>query len=159
MSVVMPKTLDLLFQIAVVRKQVVHDRGTSPAGSCHQSRVWLIVCVRTRSMHRDLIEIYRDLIEIGRGIISTNHITGNWLGSNWNTARCNYSQWHPEKLFAIQLSTSRGLSGLDWLKWNRDPFQLDRDQWVEFWQKQPIIMVRGDMSRDWALSYSCNTTL
>ena len=65
----------------------------------------LAVCVRSRATDRHLIEI-------GRDIISTNHITENFSRSNWNTSRCNYSQWHPAKLVAIQLSMSQCISGL-----------------------------------------------
>ena len=56
---------------------------------------WLAVCVRTRPIDRDLIEICRDLIQIGCDIISTNHSTENWSLSNWDTSLCNHSQWHP----------------------------------------------------------------
>ena len=49
-----------------------HGPTVSPAS------LGLGVCVRTRAIGRDLIEICRDLIEIGRDIISTSHITECW---------------------------------------------------------------------------------
>ena len=42
-----------------------------------RSRLWLAVCVRTRLIDRDLIEIYRNLTEIGCGIFSNNLIRRN----------------------------------------------------------------------------------
>ena len=44
--------------------------------------VCLAVCVRTRPIDRDLIELFRDTIEIGRDKIPTNPITDNWSQCN-----------------------------------------------------------------------------
>ena len=78
--------------------------------------LWLAVCVRTRAIDRDLIEIGRDLIEIGRDIISNNLSTEIWSRSSWNTSRCNNSQWHPAKLVAILSNMSWCISGQSYPK-------------------------------------------
>ena len=52
--------------------------------TCWVRYVWLPVCVRTRAIDRDLIEICHDLVNISRDMISTNHITENWSRSNWH---------------------------------------------------------------------------
>ena len=72
--------------------------------------LWLAVCVKTLLVDRDLFEIYHDLIHIGRDIIATHHITENWSRSSWNTSRCNYNQWHPEKLVTVRSNTSRRIA-------------------------------------------------